>query len=91
VPHGEQACAEVDVALLQPEQLTATKSQGQRAQPQRFQWVTSDCRNKSPGIIDREHPHFLAIKAAPLRGAAGAPATGLCVGDARPARARRCR
>ena len=29
------------------------------------------------------------IKAAPLRGAAGAPATGLCVGDARPVRARR--
>jgi hypothetical protein len=31
------------------------------------------------------------IKAAPLRGAAGAPAAGLCVGDARPARARRSR
>ncbi len=29
------------------------------------------------------------IKAAPLRGTAGAPATGLCVEDARPARARR--
>ena len=37
-------------------------------------------------VLDSTQP---LIKAAPLRGAAGAPAAGLCAGGARPARARR--
>jgi hypothetical protein len=50
--------------------------------------VTRDPRLSAYRAIRcRIEPYW--IKAAPLRGTAGAPATGLRVGDARPARARR--
>jgi hypothetical protein len=60
------------------------------------------CRQEAPGsgrVDGRRRRRYCVAesacmresRAAPLRGAAGAPATGLCVGDARPARARRRR
>jgi hypothetical protein len=57
-----------------------------------------DCGPRARCVPDRRAVRFapdalssrraILSRAAPLRGAAGAPAAGLCVGEARPARAR---